>query len=131
MFFCNLLMSYTCGLVTIDVEYTKGLDTTHANSHLVMAWDGIFDKLTTNEVCGIVSTTMTIVDISKDFGFFPQTYEGPIVFKPIEKQTCTKEETIFKDDMEIFEPHKVVKNVNIEVQKDLQDGSVQSRVAIL
>lgn len=101
--------------MTTNLEWTEWLDATHANSHLVIALDGIFEKLTTNEICGVVSATITGVDISKALVFLRQTYEAPIVLKPIEKKTITKEETILKDDMEIFKPHEVVKNVNIEV----------------
>lgn len=67
--------------VSAEPEWTGWLKIDSNASHLVIATDGIFEKLTTRDVCTVVSAIMSGTDVSVALNL-PQVTEPPIALPP-------------------------------------------------
>lgn len=68
--------------MTADPEWTGWLKVGKNDSHLIIASDGVFEKMTTQEVCGVVSATKLGVDVSAALGLVSPARERPIALLP-------------------------------------------------
>lgn len=68
--------------MTADPEWTGWLKVGKNDSHLIIASDGVFEKMTTQEVCGVVSATKSGIDVSAALGLMSPARERPIALLP-------------------------------------------------
>lgn len=68
--------------MTADPEWTGWLKVGKNDSHLIIASDGVFEKMTTQEVCGVVSATKSGIDVSAALGLVSPARERPIALLP-------------------------------------------------
>ena len=69
--------------MSAEPEWTGWLKIDSNASHLVIASDGIFEKMTTREVCSVVSAVLAGTEVSVALDL-PTMTEPPIALPPVE-----------------------------------------------
>lgn len=78
--------------VSAEPEWTGWLKIGSNASHLVVATDGVFERLTTLEVCNVVSAVMSGTDVSIALGL-PVGIDPPIALPPRKEESKEKQKS--------------------------------------